>query len=288
MPTRSVHSRRPATFSIPRSPSACTTTSIRRAARAIPKTPISPSAAASPSLTRCCAGAVCWKRPKLPDVKRLPDVNIAMRCLLGLLWFAGALALGANTAQAHPHVWITATSELIYAPDGAITGVRHAWTFDDMFSTYALQGIETKTKGVYSREELSSLAQTNVESLKEFKFFTFAKADGKKEKFEEPVDYFLEYKDAALTLHFTLPLKTPLKSRELALEVFDPAFFIDFKFADKDPVRLVGAPAACQMKFQRPNDGSANAQKLGEQNFLSGENSNFGMMFANKITVACP
>ena len=214
-------------------------------------------------------------------------MNIARR-LAGLLWLAGALVLAAGTAQAHPHVWITATSELIYAPDGAITGVRHAWTFDDMFSTYALQGIETKTKGVYSREELSSLAQTNVESLKEFKFFTFAKADGKKEKFEEPVDYFLEYKDAALTLHFTLPLKTPLKSKELALEVFDPEFFIDFKFADKDPVRLVGAPAACQMKFQRPNDGSANAQKLDEQTFLSGQNSNYGMMFANKITVACP
>jgi ABC-type uncharacterized transport system substrate-binding protein len=177
---------------------------------------------------------------------------------------------------------------LIYAPDGAITGVRHAWTFDDMFSTYALQGIETKTKGVYSREELGSLAQTNVESLKEFGFFTFARADGKKEKFQEPTDYYLEYKDAALTLHFVLPLKTPVKPKELAVEVFDPAFFIDFKFADKNPVKLVGAPAACQMKFQRPNDGTANAQKLGEQNFLSGENSNFGMMFANKITVECP
>ena len=82
-----------------------------------------------------------------------------------------------------------------------------------MFSTYALQGIETKTKGVYSREELAPLAQTNVESLKEFDFFTFAKADGKKEKFLEPVDYFLEYKDGALTLHFTLPLKTPVKPK---------------------------------------------------------------------------
>ena len=215
-------------------------------------------------------------------------MDIAMRRLLGLLWLAGVVALGANTAQAHPHVWITATSELVYAPDGALTGVRHAWTFDDMFSTYALQGIETKTKGVYSREELAPLAQTNVESLKEFGFFTFARADGKKEKFQEPTDYYLEYKDAALTLHFMLPLKTPVKPKELAVEVFDPAFFIDFKFADRNPVRLVGAPAACQMKFQRPNDGTANAQKLGEQNFLNGENSSFGMMFANKITVECP
>jgi ABC-type uncharacterized transport system substrate-binding protein len=214
-------------------------------------------------------------------------VNILSRRWFALLLLAGSLAF-TNPAWAHPHVWITATSELIYAPDGSVTGVRHAWTFDDMFTTYALQGIETKTKGVYSREELASLAQTNVESLKEFAYFTFAKADGKKEKFEEPVDYYLEYKDSALTLHFTLPLKTPVKPKELAVEVFDPSFFIDFTLANKDPVKLVGAPATCQMKFQRPNDGSANAQKIGEQNFLSGANANYGAMFANKITVDCP
>ena len=212
----------------------------------------------------------------------------ALRRIVALLVLAGAIALGAGAAQAHPHVWITATSELIYAPDGSITGVRHAWTFDDMFSTYALQGIETGTKGVYSHEELAPLAQTNVESLKEFGFFTFAKADGRKEKFQEPVDYYLEYKDGLLTLHFTLPLKTPVKSKELVLDVFDREFFIDFKYADKDPIKLVGAPAACKINFQRPNDGSANAQKLGEQAFAGGDNSNYGMMFANKITVECP
>ena len=211
----------------------------------------------------------------------------AMRLLWSLLLLTVALA-GTSVAQAHPHVWITAKSELIYAPDGSITGVRHAWTFDDMFSTYALQGLDTKVKGVYSHEELAPLAQTNVESLKEFGFFSFAKADGKKEKFEEPVDYFLEYNDGLLTLHFTLPLKTPVKAKALVLDVFDPEFFIDFKFADTDPVKLVGAPGACRMKFQRPNDGTANAKSLGEQGFADGGNANYGAMFANKILVDCP
>ena len=214
---------------------------------------------------------------------------MTLRRLFGWLLVAASVALGPATAEAHPHVWITARSELLYAPDGMVTGVRHAWTFDDMFSTYALQGIEAKTKGAYSREELGSLAQTNVESLKEYGFFTFAKADGKKQKFQEPVDYYLEYKDTALTLHFTLPVRTPFKATQLVLEVFDPAFFIDFKFADKDPVQLVGAPANCKMAFQRPNDGSASAQKLDEQTFTNGgDNSNYGAMFANKITVDCP
>ena len=66
-------------------------------------------------------------------------------------------------AQAHPHVWVTMRSEIVYTPDGTVTGVRHAWTFDDMFSAYALQGIETKAKGVFTREELAPLAEENVD-----------------------------------------------------------------------------------------------------------------------------
>jgi ABC-type uncharacterized transport system substrate-binding protein len=212
---------------------------------------------------------------------------MGMRALFGLLLVI-ALSLASGAAQAHPHVWITATSELLYAADGTITGVRHAWTFDDMFSAYAVQGIESKTKGAYTREELGPLAQTNVESLKEYAYFTFARADGKKERFQEPVDYFLDYKDTVLTLHFTLPLKNPVKPRQLMLEVFDRSFFIDFQMAKDNPVKLVGAPAGCQMKLERPSDGTASAQKLNEQTFMNGENSNFGMMFANKITVDCP
>ncbi|CAN5321046.1 DUF1007 family protein [soil metagenome] len=215
-----------------------------------------------------------------------------MRRLIQCLCVVAALALTAGIAQAHPHVWIVAKSQLVYAPDGSITGVRHAWTFDDMFSTYALQGIEAKTKGAYTREELAPLAQTNVESLKEYAFFTFAKAGAagsqKKEKFNEPVDYYLEYKDTALTLHFTLPFKTPFKTQALALEVFDPSYFIDFQLNEKDPVTLVGAPATCKLAVQRPNDGTAQAQKLNEDNFQNGDNSNYGAMFANKITVDCP
>ncbi len=67
--------------------------------------------------------------------------------LFGLLLLAAALTSRRGAARAHPHVWITATSELLYAADGSITGVRHAWTFDDMFSAYALQGLQSQDQG---------------------------------------------------------------------------------------------------------------------------------------------
>ena len=213
---------------------------------------------------------------------------LLFRFWIGFLTLIATLLVAPLAASAHPHVWVKAASELMYAADGTVTGVRHAWTFDDMFSTYALQGIETKTKGVYTREELAPLAQTNVESLKEFGFFSLAKADGKKQKFNEPTDYYLEYKDTALVLHFVLPFKTPFKSRQMQLEVFDPSYFVDFKLQDKDPIKLVAAPAGCTMTIERPSDGSAAAKKLGEDNFLDGSNDNFGAMFANKVTVNCP
>ena len=62
-------------------------------------------------------------------------------CRLSGLLLAIGMTLGAAAAEAHPHVWIAARSEVVYAPDGSITGVRHAWTFDEMFTTYALQGL---------------------------------------------------------------------------------------------------------------------------------------------------
>src|SRR5262249_43811003 len=118
------------------------------------------------------------------------------------------ICLTSPSADAHPHVWVTFHSEVMYASDGTMTGVRHAWTFDDMFSAYALQGIAHAKKGQYTREELASLAQTNVTSLKEYAYFTYARADGRKLPFADAVDYWLEYKNSALTLHFTLPLKS--------------------------------------------------------------------------------
>jgi ABC-type uncharacterized transport system substrate-binding protein len=166
--------------------------------------------------------------------------------LLGL--GLGALA-AIGPARAHPHVWVTIKSEVFYTPDGSVAGIRHAWSFDDMFSTYALQGIEHRKNNTYSRQELAPLAETNVTSLKEYNYFNYARIDGKKRKdaFNDPTDYWLDYTDSILTLHFTLPIKTPVRAHELQIDIYDPEFFIDFEFDEKDPVKIVNAPAQCAL-----------------------------------------
>jgi len=212
------------------------------------------------------------------------------RLIQSIFAAAAGLLIASGAAQAHPHVWITMTSTVLYAPDGTVTGVRHAWTFDDMFSTFATQGLESKQKGVFTREELQPLAEVNVTSLKEYEYFSYAKANGKKTQFIDPVDYHLELKDSLLTLHFTLPLKAPVKAQSLDVEVFDQAYFIDFAFAEKDAVALKGAPAACKATVGKQQEmGKEMIDRLSKigPNEQIPENS-FGSQFANKIMVKCP
>src|SRR4026207_1716339 len=147
-----------------------------------------------------------------------------MNALLRIL-LAALLSLAASSiVQAHPHVGVTMQTELVYAPDGSITGIRHAWSFDDMFSTFATQGMESKEKGKFTRDELAPLAKVNVESLKEYDYFTFATADGKRVELTDPAPgFWLDYKDQVLTLNFLLPFKKPVKAKELKVEIYDPS-----------------------------------------------------------------
>lgn len=217
-------------------------------------------------------------------------MSIALRTILAFLAFAAAVPALIAPAAAHPHVWVTIRSQIVYAPDGRATAVRHAWTFDDMFSAFATQGLPQQTKGRFTREELAPLAEVNVTSLKEYGYFTFAKADGRAVAFLDPKDYWLDYNDAMLTLHFVLPLREPVAGKRLELEVYDETYFVAFELAPQQPAALDGAPQGCTVATRGPQELSTEqAQRLSE---LDAATPNLidklDDSFANKITVTCP
>lgn len=198
-----------------------------------------------------------------------------------------ALPLAMSAARAHPHVYVTMKSEIVYDAEGRMTGIRHHWTFDDMFSSYATQGLEQKQKGVFTREELQPLAEVNITSMKEFEYFTEGKMNGQKVEFGAPTDYFLELKDQLLTLHFTLPLKTPVQTKSVDLEIYDPLYFVAFEFDEKDPITLKDAPPNCKLNTVKLGDATQ-SKSLSESLFARPDPNNpFGAQFANKIAVKC-
>jgi len=194
-----------------------------------------------------------------------------------------------SPALAHPHVWVTVETEVEMGPKQEITGFRHKWTFDEFYSEFAVQGLDTNGDGVYSEEELKPLAQTNIEALKEFEYFTFAFDGKQKLTLKEPVNYHLEHKSKLLTLYFTLPLATPLpheKIKSFNFAIYDPGMYVAMSFAKNTPVRLAPAKAGqCQVHVgDRPSGQDASSAQLGENIDPS---SNLGMQFAERVTFDC-
>lgn len=203
---------------------------------------------------------------------------------------AVAYILAIPTASGHPHVWVTVETEVIFGPNKEITGFRHKWTFDEFYTEFAIQGLDTNNDGIYSEEELKPLAQTNVEALKEFEYFTFPVLAGKKVLLKEPTDYHLEYKNKLLTLYFSLPLETPIQAKEInafSFSIYDPGFYVALTFDQRNPIKLVSAkPLNCSPRI---GDKPAGKETPLSQSF--GENidpaSNFGSQFAQKVTLDC-
>jgi ABC-type uncharacterized transport system substrate-binding protein len=208
--------------------------------------------------------------------------------------FAYALAFVAMglsaPALAHPHVFVVVKSELVFNAQGLVSGVRHAWTFDEMYSAFATTGINPDGKPA-SAEQLQPLAEQNVGDLAEFGFFTVLKAPGQKIELGAPEAISMSESDKKLvTLRFTVPLKKPASAgKVLTLQVYDPTYFVSFDF-DKNGVSLVSAPSGCSVSQVAPKSlDDTESQKLSEA-FFSGlsPGADFGIKLAGRALVACP
>jgi len=198
------------------------------------------------------------------------------------------LLVSGGIASGHPHVWVNVETEIVTGPNQEVTAFRHKWTFDEMYSEFAVQGLDANGDGIYSEEELKPLAQTNVEALKEFDYFTFAFLGKDKLTLKEPApDYRLEYKNKLLTLYFTLPLANPVprdKLREFNFAIYDPGMYVAMTFDKKAPVKIASAkPLACRAHIgSRAQD--ADSAQLGENIDPA---SNLGLQFAERVTIDC-
>ncbi|OYV29180.1 MAG: hypothetical protein B7Z79_11095, partial [Thiomonas sp. 20-64-9] len=133
-------------------------------------------------------------------------------CLLGL-------TAGAGAASAHPHVFVNVHSQVVFDPQGKIAAIRQQWTFDDMYTAFAIAGLDGGSGKGPSPAQLHAIAQKNIDDLAQYQWFTHA--SGGKIRFVKPTDFGADYKPGGkLQLHFTLPLAEPASAgRAFTFEV---------------------------------------------------------------------
>jgi ABC-type uncharacterized transport system substrate-binding protein len=212
-------------------------------------------------------------------------VRIVVILIGGAAWHA---------AKAHPHVFVDARAEILFDRQGRMTHVRHVWEFDLAFSAFAIQGLDTDGDGKLSNKELQPLAKVNVDSLKEYAYFTYLTVGGKTVKFNYPDQYFLRLYENRLTLYYQLPLAVPTSpGTDTRLEIYDPEYFVAFTFAATNPIALYHAPTGCDAAYHPPRrlDAGIMAELAAipqEQHDLPPALRDAAVGLANTITVRCP
>lgn len=133
-----------------------------------------------------------------------------------------------------------------------MTGISQHWETDPQYSVDAVEGLDANGDGQYQASELAVLAKDNTEGLVEYGFFTEVIANGKAVDVKAPTDMVVE-RDAKAILHlkFTLLFAKAIAPADggLSFRIYDPEYFVDFRFAEKNPVRLgPGASPNCTIQ----------------------------------------
>lgn len=198
-------------------------------------------------------------------------------------------------AAAHPHIWVTVSADITFNDQGLADGVNQSWTFDDKYTAYILEGLDTNGDGVFSDDELKPVTENNLAVLRDYNFFTALRAGNALQEVNDATDYGQIYSNGKLEMHFHVPLKTPVDPRAggLTLKIYDPDFFIDFEYAGEEPVTAIGAmPATCSIAL-KPAPTSAELDATRAMLATKGtdwkpENGeDFGAMFARPVLVTC-
>lgn len=233
----------------------------------------------------------------------------------------------AGRAVAHPHIFVQSRAELIFDDQGYLTHIRHHWRFDDLYTAYAVQGLDANQDGTFSPDELAELAAINIQGLEEFGYFTFGDNSKVEMDFNAPFDpsmkmytvdfdnyWLISAEDLAaiaediaegrgapelgpvnlVELSFTLPLKERVKVEgPLTVDVYDPTYYIDYKWTkETEAVTLVNAPGACRLDLVHPPelDGLVAAQLAtigADQRDVPDELREYTEALVNQVIVTC-
>ena len=149
----------------------------------------------------------------------------------------------APPAAAHPHVWATVRSEIVFGPDhrspasvtpGPSTSSIPPWRFR--------ASIPTATAS--SRRGVEPLAKVNVELLKEFDYFTFVHlGDGEKScrsRSRSTIRSTTTRPCSRCTSRCRSRSRSTPTIQTVAVDVYDPSFFVAFGFATDAPVKFSG------------------------------------------------
>lgn len=164
-----------------------------------------------------------------------------------------AATLSPLPALAHPHIFVDARATITFDDAGRVVSIHNSWTFDEGYSAWAVQGLDTNADGVVSREELQPLADDNMLGLGEYDYYTFAGEGPDNLTFGSGSNPVMTYAGGRQTLDFDVALSAPYMIEDhLELAINDPEYYVAITLANAGAITLVNAPDNCGFTLEDP------------------------------------
>lgn len=155
------------------------------------------------------------------------------------------------SANAHPHVFIDNIAYVQFE-NGKITGLRFHWTFDEIFSFLLFEDFDKDKDKSFNKTEVAALRAGAFSALKELRYFTHIRIDGKLLAEPRVLDFEAVAKDGRVSYSFTVPFDKPVDPRRntLSFGVYDATFYVSVVHDAIDPVRFTGdGSQACHFEL---------------------------------------
>jgi ABC-type uncharacterized transport system substrate-binding protein len=203
--------------------------------------------------------------------------------------FAGlAVALGGpGNALAHPHAWIDLRTRVIMN-EGRVTALELDWLFDDFYTAFVADEFVKQDRP--PSEFLPEVANTYLNNLAEYGYFTDVRLDGKRLPLGEPTGAESGLREKRLWLRFEVPLVEPVdpNSGRLTVAVYDPTYYIEIVYLEGEFVAFSGPGAdACFGRVIPPNPSFEAIALASALDRTQSGGDGLGELFAETVVVEC-
>jgi len=223
---------------------------------------------------------------RMLNTKNKPVRSFLARGLIFVFCLFGYLP----SLNAHPHVWIEVRNAITFDEAQRIVSIEVYWRFDEFYSAFAIQGLDTNDDGKYSPDELTVLLNDNLTEMAKTNYYTQTLVDGKPQSYTEAASPQVSFEDGLLSMSFSLVLTTPVQAvgAKINVSTFDPSYYIALDLAQQLPASLIGEKSnKCQFSIKRPEQ----SEPVNLDDSIATTNTelarSYALQFTSQILIKC-
>lgn len=217
-------------------------------------------------------------------------IKIAKTSLLAI----GFMLLPYQAANAHPHVFVETSIEIVRNNEGAFSELRHVWRFDELFSAMMTLDFDANANGKLDPEELKEITDTVIKSIADYDYYTAMRAGEEVIEFYAPEELNAYMEGGQMIMLLSLEPSKPygFDKGPLKISASDTSYYVAFEM-NQENMKVSGKDAgSCNVDTTHPDFDklyAENSQTLSEAFFDDAENNtlDLGDEFYSWVNVTC-